>query len=72
MNRQNLQRYAAQRNMNLPDYQVWLDEQVAAIDFDSDQIPHDVATYAAYTFGAMEVTAEEMAEMEQAEGGDDE
>lgn len=62
-----MKKYAAKRQMSIPAYQRWLDEQLSNLtDFDKETEP-DVAEYTAAIYGAMEVTAQEMNEMEISE-----
>lgn len=59
----NMECYAAKRNMSVRDYIVWLEKQLDVLDF--DDMPIDVAAFAAQTFGIDQSSAEELVKMEE-------
>ena len=67
MNLHEMEKYANQRGMSLTDYKKWLDLQIENFDFDSDEIPEDVAKHIANVYG-LELAEAEAFLMEE-EGG---
>jgi len=59
--------FAIKRNMTVDEYIAWLKRQLDTLDFDSDDIPGDVAEYAAESFGLIKISAEELAGMQKAQ-----
>ena len=59
--------FAIKRNMTVDEYIAWLKRQLDTLDFDSDDIPSDVAEYAEESFGLIKISAEELAGMQNAE-----
>jgi len=66
--------FAMKRNMTVDEYIAWLKRQLDRLDFDSDDIPGDVAEYAGESLGFIEISAEELARMQksqlESEGGE--
>ena len=59
--------FAIKRNMTVDEYISWLKRQLDTLDFDSDDIPGDVAEYAEESFGLIKISAEELARMQNAQ-----
>jgi len=59
--------FAIKRNMTVDEYIAWLKRQLDTLDFDSDDIPGDVAEYAEESFGLIKISAEELARMQNAQ-----
>ena len=59
--------FAIKRNMTVDEYIAWLKRQLDTLDFDSDDIPEDVAEYAEESFGLIKISAEELAGMQNAQ-----
>ena len=59
--------FAIKRNMTVDEYIAWLKRQLDTLDFDSDDIPGDVAEYAEESFGLIKISAEELAGMQNAQ-----
>ena len=59
--------FAIKRNMTVDEYIAWLKRQLDTLDFDSDDIPGDVAEYAEESFGLIKISAEELARMQKAQ-----
>jgi len=51
MKKNEMKKYANQRGMSLSEYEKWLDLQLESSDFDSDEIPMDVAQHIADAYG---------------------
>lgn len=66
--------FAMKRNMTVDEYIAWLKRQLDILDFDSDDIPGDVAEYAGESLGFIKISAEELARMQksqlESEGGE--
>ncbi|EIM63137.1 hypothetical protein [Desulfobacter postgatei] len=66
--------FAMKRNMTVDEYIAWLKRQLDILDFDSDDIPGDVAEYAEESLGLIKISAEELARMQksqlESEGGE--
>lgn len=66
--------FAMKRNMTVDEYIAWLKRQLDRLDFDSDDIPGDVAEYAGESLGLIKISAEELARMQksqlESEGGE--
>ncbi len=61
------QYFAMKRNMAVDEYIAWLKRQLDRLDFDSGDIPGDVAEYAEESLGLIKVSAEELARMQNAQ-----
>ncbi|WP_020586453.1 hypothetical protein [Desulfobacter curvatus] len=59
--------FAMKRNMTVDEYIAWLKRQLDRLDFDSDDIPVDVAEYAEESLGIIKISAEELARMQKAQ-----
>jgi len=59
--------FAMKRNMTVDEYIAWLKRQLDRLDFDSDDIPGDVAEYAEESLGLIKIPAEELARMQKAQ-----
>nr|WP_319394256.1 hypothetical protein [uncultured Desulfobacter sp.] len=59
--------FAMKRNMTVDEYIAWLKRQLDRLDFDSDDIPGDVAEYAEESLGLIKISAEELAGMQKAQ-----
>nr|WP_319490969.1 hypothetical protein [uncultured Desulfobacter sp.] len=59
--------FAMKRNMTVDQYIAWLKRQLDTLDFDSEDIPGDVAEYAEDSFGLIKISAEDLAEMQKAQ-----
>jgi len=51
MKKNEMKKYANQRGMSLSEYEKWLDLQLEISDFDSDEMPMDVAQHIADAYG---------------------
>jgi hypothetical protein len=59
--------FAIKRNMTVDEYIAWLKRQLDTLNFDSDDIPGDVAEYVEESFGLIKISAEELARMQKAQ-----